>query len=160
MFILDAQRDDDVVEAFRVYREYLEENRSRFPKSAYDLATSDWFYDFTNHHCPHDSWLESIEILEPSSGDRQEQRNCQIRIKLLAAYHDGIIELTYHGVKSYELNGMQVQPGHADWRYDQFRLSEAGHLLHEIEWCSAYSTAKWIIEADDVEYLWRAKTGA
>jgi hypothetical protein len=51
---------------------------------------------------------------------------------------------------------MQDAPSHGDWRYDEFRLSERGHLIHEIEWaygveCRAFS---WIIEADDIDFRW------
>jgi len=38
------------------------------------------------------------------------------------------------------------------WRYDEFRLSENGHLLQEIEWATG---SRWLIEANDVEFNWR-----
>jgi hypothetical protein len=57
-------------------------------------------------------------------------------------------------VFTYRLDAWEGEPGHRDWRYDEFRLSEAGHLLHEIEWAGANSTSRWLIEASDVEYTW------
>ncbi len=39
-----------------------------------------------------------------------------------------------------------------DWLYDEFRLSDNGHLLHEIEWADG---GRWLIEADDIEFDWR-----
>jgi len=57
-FILSDQRATDVEAAFRRYGEYLERRRPDFPRGAYSLATSDWYYDGDDHRCPHDAWLE------------------------------------------------------------------------------------------------------
>jgi hypothetical protein len=73
VFILSADgRHEDVVGAFRHYRDYLESARDRFPPSAYALVSSDWYFDFTDHRCPHDAWLETLILSEPSTGDRRE----------------------------------------------------------------------------------------
>jgi hypothetical protein len=79
---------------------------------------------------------------------------------LLGAYHDGHIEITYPKMFSYALQSFM--PGkvasHGDWRYDEFRLSERGHLLHEIEWAGAPGAQgksfSWLIEADDIDFRW------
>ena len=48
----------------------------------------------------------------------------------------------------------------ADWRYDEFRLSPAGHVLHEIEWAGAPSVeARWLIEASDVQLTTYPRAG-
>jgi hypothetical protein len=153
MFILDAQRELGSA-AFAKYRQYLEANRERFPKSAYALASSDWYFDFRNHQCPHDAWLESVKIDEPSSGDRHERRTVAITVKLLGAYHDGTIEFHYPQVYEYRLNSGPLDDGHRDWRYDELRLNDAGQVIHEIEWCGPRSTGTWIIVASDVEFKW------
>jgi len=62
------------------------------------------------------------------------------------------VELTYPRVHAYRLNLNHGERGHHDWRYDEFRLTDDGHLLHEIEWWGSEETGKWLIEADDVEY--------
>jgi hypothetical protein len=45
---------------------------------------------------------------------------------------------------------------HGDWRYDEFRLSKRGHLIHEIEWAGAPGRAdkafSWTIEAADIDF--------
>lgn len=87
-FILSAQRDDDVVRAFERYRGYLQSVRHSLPESVFALASSDWYFSPHEHRCPHDAWLESITISEPSSGKRHEVRFTSIRIRLLAAYHE------------------------------------------------------------------------
>ena len=161
MFILAAERDsaEDLTSSFRVYGDYLIENRHRFPPSAYTLATSEWYYDFRDHRCPHDAWLEELRIEEPAIGDRYERRIVALRARLLGAYQDGYIELYYPRVYGYQLTLDVSGVGHGDWRYDEFRLVESGHLLHEIEWAGRGDTARWLIEASDVQCSWRPRDG-
>lgn len=160
MFILAAERDgsEDVTHQFRAYLEYLEENQRRFPPSAFDLATSSWYYDHRDHRCPHDAWLRELRIEEPASGERLEQRTVALRVLLLGAYHDGHIELYYPRVFRYDLTLEDGKDGHRDWRYDEFRLSDDGHLLHEIEWAGPTTTGRWLVEASDVQFSWRPRS--
>ena len=44
--------------------------------------------------------------------------------------------------------------GHRDWRYDEFRLSDRGHLQHVIEWYNVGEVCQWTIESDDVVASW------
>jgi hypothetical protein len=74
------------------YRTYLQSVRHALPESVFALASSDWYFLPSEHRCPHDAWLESIIISEPSTGERHELRSASIRIRLLGAYHDGFIE--------------------------------------------------------------------
>ncbi len=154
MFILAAQRDIDPSGSFTRYREYLHANESRFPRSAYQLATSDWYMNPEYHECPHDAWLESLQVEEPTAGARHEIRTVAITVRLLGAYHDGIIEMHYPRVFEYAFNSTSLDEGHRDWRYDEFRVSDKGHLIHEIEWYGLNDTASWLIEASDVHFKW------
>jgi hypothetical protein len=156
--ILSKQRDLDVLGAFDAYRKYLFANRSRFPPSAFALANSDWYFDFEDHRCPHDSWLESAQISESAGGDRSEIRRLTLTVRLLGAYHDGHIELAYSDMNAYEFKLGQVDHGHGDWRYDEFRVSDAGRVVHEIEWASFANKGSWLIEASDVTYRWIPKS--
>ena len=153
-FILSAQRDDDVVLAFARYQQYLESVRHALPASVFELASSEWYFSPRDHRSPHDAWLESVTVSEPSSGDHHQSRTTAIRIRLLGAYHDGFIELFYPSVFGYQLDAGKIAAGHQDWRFDEFRLSENGHVLHEIEWCGARETAHWLIECSDVQFHW------
>ena len=155
-FYLDAQRSTsaDAIANFKLYQEYLTAHRARFPERAYELATSAWYYDFSDHRCPHDGWLESMVIGEMATGERHESRKLQLRIRLLGAYQNGHMEFFYPGVIRYQLIGADVLRGHGDWRYDEFRLSNDGHLLHEIEWSGLTGTARWVIESVDVYFTW------
>jgi hypothetical protein len=158
-FILSLQRDEDTAKAFDSYRKYIAASRQAFPPHAYELATSEWYFDFRDHRCPHDAWLESLSITEPASGDRSEHRHTSIRFRLLGAYHDGHIEFFYPLVFRYSLSGSPAERGLGDWRYDEFRISSDGHLVHEIEWAGSPGDvgSRWIIEASDVEFQWIPK---
>jgi hypothetical protein len=154
MFILAAQRNKDPIESFSKYRKYLEDNHDRFPSAAHTLAMSDWYHDPRYHECPHDAWLEWVKVEEHSTGERHEIRSVAITIKLLGAYHDGIIEIHYPKVFEYRLNSLALEGGHRDWRYDELRLNEKGHLIHEIEWHECQDNGSWLIAASEIEFKW------
>lgn len=155
-YIFSEQRHKEESEAVRLwqaYAVYIRENEASFPKGAYELATSDWYYTFTDDRAPHDAWLEWVKFEEPSAGARSETRHLSLRVRLLGAYHDQFLEFFYPTVYSYSLSDGQTTEGHGDWHYDEFRLSPAGHLLHEIEWAGAKGAAgRWLIEAADVQF--------
>ncbi|WP_374334301.1 hypothetical protein [Leeia sp.] len=154
-YILAEQRDQDDLKAaaqcWAAYQAFLQDNQQHFPPGAYALATSDWFYNFRDPRCPHDAWLEWARFEEPSEGERSEIRTTSLRVRLLGAYHDLWLELYYPRVYAYTCEVTPADHGHGDWRYDEFRLSERGHLLHEIEWADG---GRWLIEASDLQFSW------
>ena len=155
-FILAAERSgspSSVGKAFDDYRAYLQQHEDRFPPGAYALATSEWYYDCENHRGPHDAWLEQC-LVQEDRGEESGVRSVTLELKLLGPYHDGHIVLRYPEVVSYDLAVDTGMGGHRDWRYDEFRISDAGHLIHEIEWAGPKKTGRWLIEAIDVEYSW------
>ena len=138
--------------SWSAYCAYLESVKGQLPQSAYDFAVASWHYDFGDHRSPHDGWLESLIISEPTSGERKEIRSIEIVARLFAAYHDGYIELKYFGVESYSLVfDTRDGSGHGDWLYYEIRLSEQGRVLHEVEWSKG---GLWLIECSDVTYKW------
>lgn len=155
-YILHAQRSEDVIAAFKRYRNYLQSVRESFPSSAFDLASSEWYFDPTDFRCPHDGRLASI-IISESAFDSLQVLGPSIYIRLRSASGNGFIEFYYPQVFSYSLNGLEVLRGHQDWRYDEFRLTAAGLVQHEIEWCGASKTGRWIIESSDVVFRWIPK---
>lgn len=155
-YILTADRPLNSYEEWQSqwskYCDYLESVRNQLPPAAYSFASAPWHYDFTDHRAPHDGWVDEIIIREPATGARKEHRSLEIVVKLLAAYHDGHIELKYSAVRNYSLAcDEQVGSGHCDWLYDEIRLSQRGYVLHEIEWSSG---SRWLIECGDVSYKW------
>jgi hypothetical protein len=158
-FILAADgRDEDVTAAFARYKQYLQASRDRFPPAAYALATSDWYFDFTDHRCPHDAWVERLDLTEAPAAKGNGQRSISLCLRLLGAYHDGHIEFRYPDVRSYALTFEPSGGGHRDWRYDELRVSDEGNVLHEIEWWHADKIGHWLIEAADLEFRWLPKS--
>ena len=152
MYILAAERDTDPSGAFRKYQDYLTDQKGRFPSGAYRLATGSWWFDFGDHNCPHDSWLERFEVIESGDGDRDEIRSSELRVLLFGAYHDRTLQLHYRNVSSIQMDSSDLSSGHGRWRYDEFRVSETGALIHEIERMNYKTTCRWIIEAEDIEF--------
>jgi hypothetical protein len=158
VFILDiAENYSERSSKMEAYRNYLYSIRDHLSRGAYEFATADWHYDFANHQSPHDAWLESLVVLEPSSGDRMQEREIEIRVSLLGAYHDGRIELVYSGVRSYSFDlpfGAErkaAKTGHGDWLIDEVRLSDNGFALHEIKFSSGSTR---LIECEEIKYAW------
>ncbi len=148
MFLLRSETSEP--KGLPAYREYLLQNKDKFPPALFEWATSDWYYNFNDPRCPHDAWLESFTFKEHASGERDEIRKLGLEIKLLGAYHDLYLTFTYKNIKSYNLEANHLDNGHRDWMLDEYRLSENGLLIHEIEWVGSTKTARWWIECEDI----------
>lgn len=152
---------DEWKKCWQTYRAYLESVKDILPKSAYEFATAEWHYNFSDHKALHDGWLEELIVREPATGERKQHRSLEIFVRLLAAYHDGHIELTYKNVQSYSFIRQTVTSSserqaasslnHGDWLNDEIRVSENGFVLHEIVWVNG----DWLIECEDVFYEWK-----
>lgn len=154
MFILGADRRDPMGSWWTAYQSYLQEHQDDFPTSAYELATSDWFHA-AGPQAPHDGWLQTARIQEREPGNTEQHSKTSIEIDLLGAFHDGQITLRYEDVRNYKLDGLGVDRGLGDWRYDEFTLVETGVFKHEIEWWSHEATNTWVIEAANITHSWR-----
>lgn len=156
MFILtkDFSKEeprDFVNTRYEEYANYLKSIGDKMPPSAREFALAAWRLDFTDHRCPHDSWVEHLNIFETADGDRKQYRLSQIEIKLLGAYQDGHLILKYINVSGYSLINSNTGKSHGDWLYDEVRLSENNLVLHEIEFRTHTS---WLIECEDIEFDW------
>jgi hypothetical protein len=156
VFILD--RDGRTESGFARYLEYVERNESRFPPGALGLVRSNWYYGFTDHRAPHDSRLESATMVEQPTdlSAPWSDRAVSLVIRLRGAYDDGEITLRYPRLFSCHLDSFAIDEGHRDWRYDELRLDDRGHLVHEIEWCGSRDTGRWLITSEDIEHRWLA----
>ena len=132
------------------------------PARAYAFASAEWHYDHNDSRCPHDAWVESITVVEPSSGERHEIWSLEIRVELLGAYHNGRIRLTYLRVREYSLFQPGVDErsapsrGHGDWLVDEISVSKNSRpqqllVLHEVRLAEGGS---WMIECEDIVYEW------
>src|SRR5260370_25625875 len=93
--LVSQSSPQELVKAFQDYRNFLLSVKDRLPPSAYEFAAAPWHYDHEDHRCPRDCWVESLLIREPSSGARHEVRHLDIVVRLLGAFHDGYLELSY-----------------------------------------------------------------
>jgi|SRR5262252_2989981 len=98
-----------------------------------------------------------FEFIRSFLGERGQETKLSLDVRLLGAYHDGYIERRYPQVFRYALNVTDGERGHRDWRYDELRISDRGHLVHEIEWSGLHATGVWVIEASDLEFRWVPK---
>jgi hypothetical protein len=120
-----------------------------------DFAAAEWYRDPKDHRCPHDGWLEALEITEPANGDRNQVRSTAIAVRLLGAYHDGHIIFRYSGVQNYSLVAASSAQGLGDWLDDEILAGDRGLLVHRIRWSGH---TEWTIEAREVSYEWILKS--
>jgi len=149
-FLLDVSDSRELNQQFEAYQSYLRSVEGKLETNAFAFASALWHYDAQDPRCPHDSWIESIKVVENATGDRHQHRWIDIHVRLLGAYHDGHIELTYTNVRSYSLGASDVG-GHGDWLRDEIRLSDEGLALHEVRFASG---SRWSIECRDIQYDW------
>jgi hypothetical protein len=114
-----------------------------------ECASSDWYASPADHRCPHDAWVQAVTVSEPATGERQENRRIEIQIRLLGAYHDGVIEFRYKGVAEYSLQTSDARHGHGDWVRDEIENRD-GSILHTI----VLMNGKLQINATEIEYKW------
>lgn len=150
-FLLSENRENDFWNYWKRYEDYLKAEGHRMPPGAMKLALSANWYDFSVHQSPHDARLIEARFFHEPSDERVENAVLSLNIKLRGAYHDGTISLRYPRVFRYEIGSQDCSFLMRDWRYDEFRPSANGHLLHEIEWGNG---DRWLIEADDIEFQW------
>ena len=149
-------------EHWKKYKHYLLNIKHKLRPATREFALAEWHYDTSDPRCLHDAWLESVTLQESAISDDLQDRRQVIVIRLLGAYHDGHIELTYHEVSSYTFDQPYrwVQEGmvnrcHGDWLVDEVRLSDNGKIIHEIEW---ENRGHWIVECGDIKYSWIARS--
>lgn len=152
---------DEVRAHFDAYRAYLASVSSLMPQAALSFALAEWHYDATRHECPHDAWVESLTVREIGSGNRTQERQMEIEIVVLGAYHDGFLRLRYRDVKAYSFSMRGAEAAarpdmrHGDWLIDEVRLSDQGSVLHEI----AFSRGgRWLIDCADLSSEWEPHT--
>lgn len=146
--------------AWNEYQLYMNTIKDFLPQTTTDFALAEWHYDATNHQCPHDSWVEKLNITEVMQQNDIKKRQINITIMLLGAYHDGHIELDYKNVSEYKLDNTESQQyreyrkyaGHGDWLIDEIYRSDSGKVIHEIifRW-----GVEWKIECDEVTFNWK-----
>lgn len=98
-----------------------------------EFAESAWYRNPSDPRCPHDAWLELLEIQESATGDRREIRKTEISLRLLDSYYQGTIIYRYSDVNGYEWSARDQNRGHGDFLSDCFEERD-GLILHRIKW--------------------------
>lgn len=143
------------------YKKYLRDIAEYLPDETREFVLSDWYYDYADiHRCPHDAWLECVEIKENSSGERQQIREITVRLRLLSASHAGHIEFQYCGVNSYRLDSYLPRVGekakHGDWLADEISIASDGQIAHDILFSSGIT---WQIQCQSIRYEYQPIEG-
>ena len=137
------------------YRAYLDSIRAQLPPAAAAFALADWHYSAGDHRCPHDAWVDAVEMqMVPSLSTfyrtkrppATPRHQLEIWVRLLGAYHDGLLLLHYTGVHSYSLTTG------GDWLIDEIRLADEGRLIHEISFGAG---RHWLIDCADLSAEWQ-----
>lgn len=152
---------DKIKQCLDDYKKYLSSVKEQFPEKAFNFANAQWHYDTEDSRCPHDAWLEALEIYEEKIPESTSKRTTNIKISLLGAYHDGIITIIYERVSLYYLNKtpgennrfglMKGLNFHGDWLIDEIYLTNEGLIIHDIEFAN---DARWTIHCEDIDYNW------
>ncbi|HEU4697903.1 MAG TPA: hypothetical protein VFS40_01875 [Gemmatimonadales bacterium] len=147
---------DELRAQWQRYHAYLAEHAGRFPPGARALVTEGWYHDPSDPRCPHEARLVALAIAEESAGAGAGAApgTVTVTLRLLGVDEDRILELRYREVSRYRLELTAGNDGHREWLYDELRVTDAGRVVHEIEWAGAAATASWRLEAADVEFTW------
>jgi len=141
------------VTVFDEYFEYLESIKNSLPAHVYEFASDYGHYNLTDHSSLHDAWLNSLNIIEPSSGERNENRRIEIIANFLGPFHDREIVLRYLNVQSFNLqtpseseSSRKSQLGHGDLLIHEVRF-ENQLIVHELNFLRG---STFIIECKDL----------
>jgi|HubBroStandDraft_3_1064219.scaffolds.fasta_scaffold147629_2 hypothetical protein len=121
---------DGIRERWEAIHRYNATIADRLPVGAKTLAFAEWHYNASDPRCPHDSWIQSIEL--KTADTFNDLRG--VLLLVLGAYHDRLISFDYSGVTDFEIQGQLVHgPRRLDWLYDELHLTESGEVEHLIE---------------------------
>lgn len=142
-FKLSAQLDHEDInpnEPFQKYKEYVEENRSRFPSSVLNVLEDDRWYGGSNTISPYYSHPRSISLANIGRNNA--------RLDLVLEKGDYLVKpieicISYIGVYKIDIPTFDwVIENSLPWRYDQFLYHDGSEefetseklFQHQIEW--------------------------
>ena len=123
------------------------------PSGAKQLALAAWHYDASDPRCPHDAWLESVEL---RNRDRQSEIR-DVRLRLLGAYHDRKLCFDYWNVRDFSVEGQFIDSTgrDRDWLFDEVHLLESRRIEHII----AFEACEVRIKCEDLTYSYQPIEG-
>ena len=109
-----------------------------------------WHEDPEGNQSPIGSILESVTI-DAGIGTGNESPVPTIQLTLIGNMHDGRINLTYRGVRSYSMEGFATGDIRGNrWMQDTLELRKTDSLKHKVN----LTGGNWSIEAEDIVYKW------
>ena len=126
--------------------------KHRVSEATYEFAASPWRFDASDSRCPHDSWLKDLIITSNPQEKIPENVSTRVFVRLLGAYHDGFIEITYEDVFDYSISPLNMLLNKDDWLEDQIKLLDSGRVRNTINWASGKI---WTIECSEIQYKWK-----
>jgi hypothetical protein len=135
-------------------RQYNAQTIDHLPTGAKEFVAADWHYNYMDPRCPHDSWLQSIEIQTDDSREKIQA----VEMRLLGAFHDRLICFQYKGATDLSIEGCLVPKNgrNLDWLYDEVHLCDASTVEHIIEFEEAVAR----IECVDLRYSFTLSNAA
>jgi hypothetical protein len=119
--------------------------KDKLPTAAYEYAKAPWHYDMQDARCVHDAWLLSCVFQEASLQEPHvKPTRFNIEISFLTGLEDHVLKFSYTNVLHYRLESPNPTEIHSDVYFDEIRLSERDHMIHEILFMSK---VRWIIES-------------
>lgn len=124
------------------------------------FSTESWYLDPADSRCPHDGEVDSLEIAKSAAETSSGVGHDAVTLTLLGAHRIGWLVFTYSGVRSHSLASYCCDQGAGNWLRDEFTASSAGLTCHRITWhCPDSGTSQWLIEAAEIRYEWKPKSG-
>jgi hypothetical protein len=147
-------------QAWKAYQGHLDTYAARLPPQALEFARADWHYDIGDPRCPHDAWLETVQVEEGADSSPNHEREIRIVLRLLGAQHDGHLEIVYENVRAYSFDMPALRQNsdrrsHGDWLRDEIRSEgHRGRVTHEIEWAGG---TRWVIDCGEIRTAWHPR---
>jgi hypothetical protein len=135
---------------FGRYLEALAGYRERLPEAVARFASDEERFVLNHPKSLHDAWLESV-IVKEARAVADVPSGVEVEVVLLGQRHDRRIRLLYRNVERYNAHaarGEYHDSFHGDLYTHEVRLSEAGHVIHELLFVTG---ARIEVECSDFE---------
>jgi len=137
--------------------EQIKRIEDRLPRGVRAFALDPDYWDPTCHRCPHDAWVESLNIREELAPKDDpfplwlQNRAIHIQLRLLGWSHKNMLDYHYRNVTSYAFKMPALcrhgNSAHGDWLEDSFDVGESGGVVHKIQFSG---DSIWRIECGDI----------
>jgi hypothetical protein len=150
--VLNNPGSGEYQRAYKSYIKSIQEDRELLPDKVYELATASWYFNARDKKCLKDGWVIGIELTNEFDFEIKRKKKTIFTLKLLGAYHDRVITLSYMGVTALNVQDLEetyvLKDGYDSWRIDEFSVVEEGFCKHLIYFISG---KVWEITFEDLK---------